>query len=405
MAMLDLTSFAPALKQLYPKGLSEILYKKCPAYGLINKTRDFYGELWVIAPFFAGTMGSNTFVDAQGNKENISLDKFQVKRKRQYSVASVDAETIMASANDKGAFARALDKQIRGAMYTIERGLAHQIYGNAGGARGKGNGSWTVSGDTVTLSDKRDIVHFEKNLVLQFSATDGTSGSVKTGSVKVKSVDRNAGSFKTVEANISASVPTVANGDYIFRKGDFGNSINGFRAWVPDVDPTSTLFNGVDRTQDLTRLGGVRIKGGGKLMEEVVFDTIAEISINGGQSDLMLINSRRFADLVKSIYSKTWVTVETDIPGIGYKALEFPSEHGTVAVIPDPNCPYAFSWVIEKDSWEFKSLGEYPHFATDDGKKYQREATSDGIEFRVRGFGDMGCHAPGHNGIIDWDTA
>lgn len=398
MAALDLTSFAPALKQLYPKGLSEILYKKCPLFGWLNKQTDFEGELWVIAPFFAGNTAANTFLDAQSQKEAISLEKFKVTRNRQYAIASVDAETIMASRSDKGAFARALDKQIRGSMYSFERGVAHQIYHDKGGARAKGDGAYTISGNVITLLDKRDIIHFERNMALQFSATDGNSGSVKPGTVKVSKVNRDStvGTVEVFEADISAAITGAANTDYIFRKGDFGTCIPGLRSWFPATVSGSDSFYDVNRSKDRVRLAGAYWDGLGGLKEETLIDAVSELDTNGGEPSACFLNNKRMAEILKSIRTQTWIDVKTDKPGISYKGLILPTEHGDVPLIPDPNCPYDDFYLLDKNAITFRSLGEYPHFATDDGKKYQREATSDGIEFRIRGWGALGVEMPGH---------
>jgi hypothetical protein len=404
MASLDPTSFAPALKQLYPNGLAEILYPKCPLFGWLPKKKDFYGKYASITPFYAGTAGAIEFQDAMSEKTNVQTVEFLVTRAKDYAIASVDAEVLMASANDKGAIAKALDTQIRGAMYTFSRSIAYQLYGNGGGARARGDGSWTITGNVITVSDRRALVHFEKGMKLKFATTDGTSGSVKDGEVTVHSVQRNASTITTVEANINAViVGGVANNDYIFRKGDFGQTLMGLAGWLPTTAPTGGDSHfGVDRSVDELRLAGIRHVNTSSIMEEAVFDACAEASINGASPDTLFMNPLRFSELLKSLHAKTWIDVQTDIPGIGYKAISFPTANGNLKVIPDPNCPYAYGYMLDRETIEFKSLGDTPHFATDDGSKYMRETSSDGVEFRIRGFHNMLIDKPGHNLVITW---
>lgn len=399
MAQLNTTSFASALKELYPAGLEELMYGKCPLVGWMPKDRNFTGSQRDVIPFYGGTTGSTTFSDAKNAKSNVQLAKFAVTRVKDYVIASVDAETILASKGDKGAVAKALDTQIRGAMYEFQRSQAFQMYSDGNGYRGTGDSAWTVSGSTVTLSDARDIVNFEVNMYIEFVSS---GGSLRSGSTQIATIDRQAGSFTTTDSDVSAVVTSVANSDFVIRRGDFGNCISGLQAWVPPTAPGATAFFGVDRTTDLLRLGGIRIAGSSKVMEETVFDACAEASVNGAEPDTLFMNSKRFSQLLKSMHAKTWIDIKTDIPGIGYKALEFPSASGTVAVIPDPNCPYAYGFLLERDTWTFASLGESPHFATDDGQKYSRESASDGIEFRIRSFHNVICEAPGRNAIITW---
>jgi hypothetical protein len=215
-------------------------------------------------------------------------------------------------------------------------------------------------------------------------------------------VQRNAGTITTVETNLSTSCG-AANTDYIFREGDFGNALMGLSGWIPTTAPTSgdSHFN-VDRSVDELRLGGVRYVNASSIMEEAVFDACAEASINGASPETLFMNPLKFSELLKSLHAKTWIDVKTDIPGVGYKAISFPAAYGNVKIIPDPNCPYAYGYLLDHSTWEFCSLGDTPHFATDDGSKYQREVSSDGIEFRIRGFHNVICNKPGHNVVITW---
>lgn len=392
--MLDYAGWLPVLKQLYPNGLKELLYEYSPLYGTIKKSTDFEGEAWAIVPMYSGTMGSTVFKDAQAHKEDVSVQKFLITRKRDYAVASVESETMLASRSNKGAIAKSIDSQVRGAMYQIKRSLGFQLFGAGTGVRGVGNGSWTVTGNTVTLSDPNDIVHFEKNMV--YNMVNAALTLLRTGTIKVASVNRKAGSFTTVEANISVAIPGALNTDVFVRVGDFNNCVAGLDAWLPYSDPVPNLF-GVTRTEDRVRLAGLPFDGEGRLEEEVIIDACAEGQVNGAMYDTLILHPKRFANLVKSAYSKTLIDVETDIPGIGYKALEFPTPSGTVKCLSDHNCKTNDFYLLTMDTWEWKSLGECPHFAQDDGNKYQREATEDGLEFRIRSYHNLGCYEPGMN--------
>lgn len=388
-------SFGPALKYLYPKGLAEILYPKVPLVGWMPKTTNFVGEAKAIVPFTAGTNGSTTFSTANDNRSDVKVDRFLVTRVKDYAIASIDAEAIMASANDKGAVARALDTQIRGAMYTMARSAGFQCYSDGTGRRAQGDGSWTVSGDTVTLADPRDIVHFERGMYLDFESTGGSLRTIVTRPY-ITAVDRAAGTFTVQVADLSVAVTSVANTDYILRAGDKDNCAAGLQAWVVGGASPGTLFS-LDRDPDPLRLAGMTFPGTSSILEETIIDACAEAVINGAMPDTLFVNPKRAAQLNKSAYAKTLVDVKTDVPGIGYKAFEIPTASGSVKVIPDPNCPYAYGFLLERDTWELASLGEFPHFAKDDSLKYLREASADAISFRLRAYWNICCHQPGKN--------
>lgn len=400
MAQLDVTNFQAALKLLYPRGLSEILYPKCPILGWMPKRTDFYGEAAVVSPMTSGVRGSTTFNNAVNQQGTPTLNRFLVTRAKDYALASIDAEVLMASANDKGAIAKGLDTQIRAALYELGRSCAFQLYGDGIGNRGT-VGAYGVGDAFFTLANVEDVVHFEVGMRLQASILPAVP-AVGDPDVEITAINRRTGLI-TCSAAIDGVIVGFALGHSVFRSGDGNNCATGLAGWVPPADPgAADNFFGVNRSSDPTRLAGIRIAGGGGVMEEVVFDAVAEAHINGAQPDTLFMNSRKFAELQKSAYAKTWMTVDTDIPGIGYKALSFPTDYGDIKVISDPNCPVGKGYLLARDSWELKSLGEFPHFATDEGLKYMRLANSDAIEFRIRAFWNLCCDKPGHNAVISW---
>lgn len=402
MAILDLTGFSAALKQLYPNGLKELWYEKAPLLAWVPKKTDFVGEASAVVPIIAGNRGSTSFASAAANKGTPTLVKFLVTRVKDYSIASVDAETLMASANDRGAVAKALDTAIRSSMYEMGRSLAFQSFSDGGGSRGAAS---AIAGDVVTLADQNDVVFFEVGMRCEASADNGApaTAGVSGGSGTVIAVDRSAGAVTFGVGDVATMALALVTDPFIFREGDYGNCMAGIQAWLttPLAVPPDNFF-GVNRTVDPVRLAGVKYNGGGAPIEDTIFEAAAESGINGGAPDTLWMNPKRFAELQKNMVSKTWIDVKTDVPTIGNRALAFASSQGDIKVMSDPSCPYEVSPLLKRDSWELKSLGEAPHFATEDGNKLLRDAGSDSVEFRIRSFHQLICHQPGHNCLITW---
>lgn len=400
MAILNLTNFSAALKELYPRGLRELWYPRAPFLSWVPKKTDFVGSAAAVVPIISGNRGSTNFSDAVTLTGNPTTVKFLVTRRKDYSIASVDSETLLASGNDRGAIARAVDTSIRAGMYEMGRSLAFQSWGNGGGARGR---CAVIAADTVTLTNVNDVVFFEIGMICQRSTDDGqppVAGVLGTQATVV-SVDRQLGTVTFGAGEVAAWGLAVNN--YIFRQGDYGNCMAGVQSWLttPLLVPLDNFF-GVNRTVDSTRLAGVKFNGGGSPIEDSVFDASAEAAINGGDPDTLWMNNKRFAELQKSANSKTWIDVQTDIPDIGYRAMSFAGPQGEIKVMSDPSCPYAIGVLAKRDSWELKSLGEAPHFATDDGQKLLRDAGTDSVQFRIRSYHNLICKEPGHNCLITW---
>lgn len=393
-------SFKDALKLLYPNGLAEVMYPDVPFVGWVNKDKEFYGEAKVVVPFIGGTQGSADFSTANTNKGDITIKKFLVTRVKDYAIATVDAETLMATKNDKGAVARALDSQIKGAMYELSRSAGAQVYGDATGKRATVT---ATSGATITVS-RTDVVNFE--LGMHCDLYDDSAAGLAAGNSDnyIIAIDRDSGvlTFNDTVATVFSATPE-AGADYLVREGDYNSSAAGLLGWLPTTAPTSgDSFFSLDRSDDPVRLAGIRFVGTSSLLEETLMDACAYAHINGARPDTLFINPLRFAQLAKSQLAKTVVDVKTDIPGIGYKGLKIPTSTGVITVIPDPNCPYANGFLLQKSTWKLCSLGPFPHFAMDDGLKMQREASADAVTFRIRAYWNLLCDKPGKNMVITW---
>lgn len=393
----NMTTFAAVFKNLYPQGPAEFLAEECPLWGWLPKAKDFYGDVWVLSPNIGGGMGSTKFSVAAAYKRTPIIKKFQITRVSNYEIISVNAEAMLASSNNKGAFARVLDTNSRQAIANYNKAIGMQCYSNSGGSKGKGNGAYSVAGSVITLNQRLDAVNFEHEEVLEFASTDGTSGSARVGYVSVAKVSVEAGTI-TVNETINAAIVGAVNTDYIFRAGDFGNCITGLRGWLPSIAPTAgDNFFSVDRSIAPEKLGGIRYAGGGAAPDETLINALGELALFGGKPDAIFVHPLKFTEIEMALHAKVFVDVASTVPGIGYKAIQLRGPKGNVALIADQYCPYADFFMLQRNTWTFKSLTESPHFAMDDGKKMSRENNSDGVELRVRGFHNLGCELPGKN--------
>jgi hypothetical protein len=403
MSAINTTSFANALKILYPNTLAELWLPESPAAAWLPKKTDFVGKHWEITPITSGVNGSHTFATALSGKSAPVLKTFQVTRRASYVLVSVDAQTVQASKGQVGALREAIDVAMRSSMYEHGRSIGAELWGNGGGARGR-IAAGGISGAVITLTSVADANKFEEGMVIQLSTADGTSGAVKVGECTILRVNADPTTATlTCTANVTAGIPTAAAADYIFRKGDFGLSLKGFFSWIPATAPTGGDSHfGVDRSANVVRLAGNRINGGGASYEDTTFSAMAHVRRAGGRPDSLFVNPIDMAVILKSVYSKTWIDVQTDVPNIGYRALAFPTAGGVVKVIEDPDCGAGVGLLTRRDSWLLRSLGDLPHFADEDGLKWRTEGSADAVEARLRSWAQLGCLDPRHSCHITW---
>ena len=404
MAALNITTYSPVLKTLYPDGLAAVLYPKNPTFALLPKADDFEGENMTITVKYGGSTGDATdFANAQAQKSGSNYTKFTITRSKEYALGGLDTEVMRASRSNKGALAKALKTEIDSSLYKIGRAFAVGVWGNGGGASGRISAGSNVGTATITLADTSQIVNFEKNQLLQLSSDDGTGGAGLRNAgatVTVAGVDRDAGTI-TATGNWTAGIGAAAALDFIFRKGDYNNKVKGIPAWVPDAAPSATLFFGVDRTQDTVRLGGARWNAAGVPIEEALIEAPHRLAVHGGVATHGVLNNRDFANVVKAIQTRVYVDEETDIPGIGFKSVVIPGPGGDIKLIPDPNCPRNKLYLLEMESWMIHHLGALPGFIDDDGQgQLMRDATADSHEYRMCAFWQVACEEPGHNMVV-----
>jgi hypothetical protein len=61
--------------------------------------------------------------------------------------------------------------------------------------------------------------------------------------------------------------------------------------------------------------------------------------------------------------------------------------------------------LLQRNTWELFSIDRVPDFVSDDGNRLHRLENADEVEFRLGGYFNVVCRAPGHNMVITFATA
>ena len=396
---LDLTSFAAALKEHYKdERIKDLVYKSNPLLAMIPKFEEFDGELMQIPVKFGNPQGrSSTFQTAQANKGNTQLVAFNIRRKRDYSLASIDSETMDASMTNRGAFIRAATLEIDSSIDALKRSMAVDLYGNGSGARGVDDTSVTAT--TFTLTNVDDVTNFEVDMQLVAAANDTTAP--RAGSMAVTAVNRDTGVI-TVASTAAAN---MVSGDTVFSQGDYLTAsgrlkLFGLDAWVPatGVIAPGDNFNGVDRTVDPTRLGGQRVDGTGLPIEEALIRGATRVAREGGVPDVCFMSFTNYENLINALGAKVEYDNITPVDAqIGFEGVKIHGPRGPIMVIPDHNAQQDLAWMLQMDTWSLNSLGMAPKILGHDGNRMLREANADAVEVRIGYYGELACAAPGWN--------
>ncbi len=403
MAALDLTSFAAALKTLYSdRKIHDLTYKNAPFLAMVSKDTNFVGDSVKHPLKFGNIKGrSATFTTAQTNKAASNYAAFTVTRVRDYGLASIDNETLEASKTDKGAFMRAAQAEIDSAFAGLGRSLASAIYRSGTGSIGVVG---AVSTTSLTLASVGDVTNFEVGMKLQASATDGSALVNSGAAATITAINRETGVL-TAGVDWTTTIAALTAGYFLYAEGDAQSAasartkISGLQAWLPVSAPSATLFFGVDRSVDTTRLGGVRYDASALSIEEGLVNAVSRVTTEGGKPDAIFINPIKMRDLINSLGSKVQYTSHK-VGEIGFESVKLMTDNGPVSVFSDLNCPQAYAFVLQMDTWQLKSLGKAPRLLDSDGNKMLRDGSADSVEVRCGYYGNLVCDAPGYNAIV-----
>lgn len=398
---LDMTTFAAALKQHYVDfTVKNLVYKNNPQHATIRKDEKFGGLSMPLPLIYGNPQGrSATFSNALAQKTNSQIKAFTLTRASDYSLANIQNEVLEASQGDSDSFMRAATTEIDGAIQSCVRSLAGAEYRNGTGSLGVISAGSTVASLVLTLANINDIVNFEVGMTIAASATDGAAN--RTGSAVITAIDRSAGTITTAGSNWSAQITSLATGDFLMVAGDLNAKIKGLDAWLPMPGVlTSAAFFGVDRTVDAVRLAGVNFDYSGVPIEEALVDLAARIGREGGIPDKCWLSFQNYANLEKALGSKVIYQTVKDSEGIiGFEGIKINGPKGPITVLPDLNCPSDRFYMLQSDTWALYSLGMAPKLLKSDGMEFLRVSSADAVEVRVGYYAQMGCVAPGWNGV------
>lgn len=413
-----------ALKELYDNPtdyMKDLVYKKNPMLALVPKDEapaGFAGK-YIPVPLIYGTPQgrSATFSNSQGNQTAPALVSYFVYRVSNYQLVTITNELLEATKDNAGAFVDEAKLNMDTGFRNISNDLAHDLFNDGSGSRGQIS---SITTGVIVLVDPNSVVQFEVGMALNSYSVSGTTATVSTGGNigYVIAVNRSAGTV-TVSATAGGSAGTPTNwstsfsflavqGDVSFASGGLATAlmlkVAGLGAWLPATAPSSgDNYWGVDRSVDVTRLAGVRFDGSAETIEEALIDAASLVAREGGQPDMCFMNFSSYAALEKALGSKVqYVDVKHDEADIAFAGIRIHAPYGPITVIPDRNCSSLTAYLLQMDTWKFRSLGKAPHILTYglEGLEGLRVGAADALEIRIGYYGNLICCAPGWNCIV-----
>lgn len=397
---LDLTAMNAALKELYDGQVVEnLVYSDNPFLAMVKKNTDFGGKYKPIPIITGVSQGrSSTFANAQTNQSAVQIESFLLTRVSDYSIATIDNQTMLASRTDKMAFLEGAKLVIDGAIRSLTLSLASALYRSGTGSIGQ---IGAIAAGVITLLDPNSVVQFEINMVLQANATDG--GVPRAALGYVIAVDRSNGlvTVSTTFGGVAGSPAAWAPNDFLLVQGDVNLKASGLPAWLPTAAPSATAFFGVNRSVDTVRLAGVRYNGSAQSIEEALIDASSLVAREGGKPDHAFMSYASYSALEKALGAKVvYIDMKSDAE-IAFRGIMINGANGAIKCIPDRSCPGFTAYLLQMNTWCLESLGDAPQILRyGDGLEMLRVSNADAGEVRVGYYANLRSNAPGWSATV-----
>lgn len=440
---LGMQEISGILKQIYDgQKLAILYYKNNPLFAMLRKKEDFYGETYPLPTIVETPTGiANLFPNAQlpnqlinggtgigGNQGPAKFVKFMLTRASVYGVHIIDRQAMLSASNNIGSFVNGqmatMDAMIQGTSNLISQ----QLYRSGSGSIGVVS---SVSTGVIQLTNPTDARYFTVGQVVLATNADPIQGATVTqraGYGYVVSINRSQGQITV--GNAAAANPTTpatpsgwVAGDYLAINGtsplngptvssaNVPVAITGLQAWIGNSQniTSSDVFFGVNRYQDVWRLGGGYYDGSqnGQSVEEALYDASTMLFMEGGYPTHCFVGPNAYAALQKSYAARN--IFETEVEGMKdengnatlfFKGIHIQGAGSNFVVIADRNCPPYSAFLLTLEDWALYSLKAAPHVVDDDGLSFLRSTGSDSYEFRIAAYSQLGCSAPGHSMFV-----
>ncbi len=388
------------VKQLYAdKGPENLATRRRLLLTKLTKRGGFTGSTLTVPVKYGNPQGvSPDFTKAKANAGQTQGIAWVVTRRKQYGFAIIDAESIEATRDNKGAFMELVETEIDGTVDEVGRRHSNAVYGDGSGAIGQCANDPADTDGTITLVDAASAKNFVKGQKITANPNKtGNSGTMRVGTGTVQEVVRGQ---TTSTIHFHGTITGITTSDYLYNEGAYDGEIIGLEKHLPlAASDVGTLYT-VDRAADKERLGGQRLDQSTYPIEENFQELGAMCYEAGGSPDVALLNPVNFSKVVRSLGTKS-----EQEPGrtgeIGFQFITLNLPSGPCRLYGDPDCPSNRGYLLQMDTWVLRYLGKaFPHIVTDDGLDKIRQTDADGVEVRVRSWGALYCTAPGRNGVM-----
>lgn len=377
--------------------------------------------------------GSANWTKAKANGTASLMSKLNISRKSMYQRVGVALDLLNSGDRKEESVVKVTGEFDLG-FQELAAKVERRLFRSSSGRIGKVASTTTATSAVIVLDDKADVWNFQPGDKLNFCATETGStvrvGGSLSGIATVSSVDEELGTVTTAGSNLSSETG-MASADFIYQDGDYDECISGLESWLPAgsgrAAALAATFFGLVRNTDSRRLGGVYIDGNtvsGDL-NDILVKLLGELSKYGADPDVCILPTDAFTDL-----QRIWIDRKQPFENVKVSATDrtrdgtklliskiYPGIRAVVGgveltIVPSRSCPSNRMYVLETSTWTLRYVGDaLPCFLMEqyDGGEMlmfdKHQTTGPEVECFLWACGQLGCEAPGRNGVAQIPTA
>lgn len=421
MAIVSNQQIQNLLKTVYLSGVANNKYQNSPVLHKIKKESWGSGkELKYAAQYGNGGNFSsdyNMLSTASSSGSTGGVRNLEWTATQGYLVGNFDINMpeILATAEERGAYMKALANKMSGCFDGMSKTLAMYLYGGKYGVIDQVKGVTASTGKTLAATGNTLDVTSAGAIKLDVGSrivfTNGGSDNAALPSTALLA------GYGTITAITDTSItfdwssgtPTIHNGDYIELYGARnGTSIQGIEG-LPEIIPAyfdrsgatwtsyiATAFRGVDRSVAESRLAGQFVKAansGTTRLTDALVSLLKKTKRAGGMNNIVVINDETWdavgqeLGVQKNLWQATNSGENKNKFTGGYSELATAFGDAFIGrTVIDPYCTEGYAYMFDDDDLTFYDLGNVGKVidpvSNDQVGKYDIEAVGD------QGIGD-----------------
>jgi len=410
MAGLDLSAAGNVLKTFYLPPIRKMLNNSTVLLSKLDKdssTQDVDGTSFTVPIHYGRNLSAGKGVAESAALPAAGSQKYSkavVPNKYVYATIEVSGPVVKATRTNAGAFIRAIDSELKGAMQDMKKAVNRQFHGDGADKLGVWTTGDDTSGTTIDDGDGYVATHLPVGQAITCDLIDTNDDDVRGDSIVVTLGDESATGFAVTW---TGSVSGSADGDYLVLEDSLGYQMMGIAGIIDDGDPVIPAGGGTR-----TGLHGIaaatnswwksQVVGADDSKQDLSFvnmqRVLSKIAINSNYDEKdvkFLLTSYQVRDKYYELAVNERRFVNTMTLDGGFEGLDFNGK----ALVPDSQCKLGRIYFIVPETLKIFRTSDFD-WMDRDGAVLSRKEGYDVYQATLFHYGDLGCVARNGNGVL-----